>query len=55
VNKKELINYFDIQWENDEQDFHLLSDGVVQKKIDYTDNIKHNVQLSIYNFLSEIK
>jgi len=53
--KKELINYFDIQWENDEQDFHLLSDGVVQKKIDYTDNIKHNVQLSIYNFLSEIK
>jgi polyphosphate kinase len=53
--KKELINYFDIQWQNDDQDFHLLSDGVVQKKIDYTDNIKHNVQLSVYNFLSEIK
>jgi polyphosphate kinase len=53
--KKELINYFDIQWKNDDQDFHLLSDGVIQKKIDYTDNIKHNVQLSVYNFLSEIK
>ena len=53
--KNELINYFNVQWKNDDQDFHLLSDGVVQKKIDYTDNIRHNVQLSVYNFVSEIK
>jgi len=53
--KKELIGYFDIQWQADDNDFHLLSDGVVQNKMENTGIKKYNPQLAIYNFLSDKK
>jgi polyphosphate kinase len=53
--KKELIRYFDIQWLVDDNDFHLLSDGVVHDKTKNTGVKKYNPQLAVYNFLSDKK
>jgi polyphosphate kinase len=53
--KKELIHYFDIQWQVDDNDFHLLSDGVVHDKTKNTGVKKYNPQLAVYNFLSDKK
>jgi polyphosphate kinase len=53
--KKELIRYFDIQWLVDDNDFHLLSDGVVHDKTKNTGIKKYNPQLAVYNFLSDKK
>lgn len=50
--KKELISYFDIQWQADDSDFHLSSDGVVHNKTENTGIKQYNPQLAIYNFLS---
>lgn len=53
--KKELISYFDIQWQVNDKDFHLLSDGVAHDKTEITTIKKYNPQLAIYNFLSDKK
>jgi polyphosphate kinase len=50
--RKELISYFDIQWQVDDSDFHLLSEGVVHDKTENPGVKKYNPQLAIYNFLS---
>lgn len=53
--KRELISYFDIQWKVADNDFHLLSDGVVQNRTENMCIKKNNPQLAIYNFLADKK
>ena len=53
--KRELINYFDIQWKVDDKDFHLLSTGVAHDGSENHGEKKYNPQLAIYNYLAEKK
>jgi len=52
--KNELLNYFEIQW-NDNDKAVILLPGLVQKKEDDNGNIKNNAQQNIYNFLAAKK
>ena len=49
--KNELLNYFEIQW-NDNDKAVILLPGMIQKKVDDNAEIKNNAQQNIYNFLS---
>lgn len=52
--KNELLNYFEMQW-NDNDKAVILSQGLVQKKEEDSGNIRKNAQQNIYNFLAAKK
>jgi polyphosphate kinase len=52
--KNELLNYFEMQW-NDNDKAVILLPGLIQKKEDDNGNIKKNAQQNIYNFLAAKK
>ena len=49
--KKELIDYFDIQWSDNDKAVYLLP-GYKQEKVQNNTSIKCNAQESIYNYLA---
>lgn len=49
--RSELIDYFELQWNDNDKAVTLLP-GMVQKKIDNHEGEKNNGQFSIYNFLA---
>jgi polyphosphate kinase len=49
--KKELIDYFDIQWSDNDKAVYLLPD-YKQEKVQNNTSIKCNAQESIYNYLA---
>ncbi len=49
--KNELLNYFEIQW-NDNDKAVVLLPGLIQKKLNDNANEKNNAQQKIYNYLS---
>ncbi len=52
--KNELLNYFEIQW-NDNDKAVIILPGQIQKKQDENGSLKNNAQQNIYNFLSAKK
>jgi polyphosphate kinase len=52
--KNELLNYFEIQW-NDNDKAVLILPGLEQRKQSDEGNIINNAQQNIYNFLSAKK
>ena len=52
--RKELIDYFDIQWNDNDKAVYLLPD-YQQAKVQNNSGVKCNAQLSIYNYLARKK